>query len=593
MESWKKYPHKNRKRLEIVTASDGSHAIALIKSVQILKQKMELEYPEFGEDINNISVIVYFPKNIHPYKREKFFDLAGDMQVVVHDCDNLKKAKAQAKGYCALVKAGRMKGKDSNFSREAVYVDQCSERIMAGNASAGVEIAKSLMPIVRSIRRKSISGSKVKVALILPLGKGELLGAVAGLKSRISAKAVAVQTKPLSAFLRNLIMHSQKEKNIPGVPTAVVNGRNIIEDGFNVDVPSKFAMRLAREILDAGVIVDPKKSLMKAARLLNKDLRPYLKKDGNTVCGTGAATLEALMEYPHFKIIEEADIIVLLIPEIVYDPAVVKYISTFKDPSDSETKGDSHGNREEKTEKTVSNKKTVSEDANYLGCNKKTVSEDANYLGCNVLSGNAQLAFNLLQNKDLSNFDINFSDLTRTEDGKWLTPDEEIIFLRLLMKYTLKIQSMNAELLESYVKVIVSLLREQALDSIADILEKLPVVCGPPVDVLFAEFEKETGRKLTGANDGTRAIIPSKTLKSFEGLILTIFHEMHSIETGAEHVDNEKFAQNILKSILSSTFENPALKSPALSFILSKYDIRPDIDQKEVRALSRTNPHRH
>ncbi|MBW2044081.1 MAG: pyridoxal-phosphate dependent enzyme, partial [Deltaproteobacteria bacterium] len=319
----KSNPELRKQPLYIVTYSNsnGSHGKALIKAVSDCKRTYRRIYPQLSGGIDNIVPVIF------TIKEESSVFKTGRMQGLlgrkgrIYEFSRRKTALRRSMEFVERIKEqGKNAGSREDYGKDAVYINHCSMSIIAGNVYAGIEIDRQLRRI-----RPRITEDK-KVAIIVPVGRGEPIGVAAGLKmKRQNVRAVIVQTKPFSAFIRSLITH-RLERN----EESLIERRPIYEDGFMVNRPDREALSIARAIVDAGAITDSKKYLQQAVMLMNADLEEGERKKDVFVGGTAAATGAALLQYYNsgiIRAINEADVIVLFAPEYNRDPRAKEYIA--------------------------------------------------------------------------------------------------------------------------------------------------------------------------------------------------------------------------------------------------------------------------
>ena len=172
------------------------------------------------------------------------------------------------------------------------------------------------------------------MVVIVPVGAGGPVGIAAGVKlERPNTKVVIAQTSPYSAFIRSLKSGRIERNDDNPPPTEIIGDIPIVfEDGIAVDEPEPDALEMARKYVDGGRIVDDKESLKVAAPLIYRDLESdYGKKDIPVVVGgTTALTVQAFLDNwgdeGLEKVIQKADVVVLLGTEGNVDPIITEYI---------------------------------------------------------------------------------------------------------------------------------------------------------------------------------------------------------------------------------------------------------------------------
>ena len=302
------------------TQTRGNHGESMIRATRVLIEKYRRLYPALTKALNNIEPVVYTTNDIPAVKLNGMLKELADYRKCVGD-DNDKKGGVfnNYKDYADAEKA--RKKFNTEKGANAVYMEHGGIDIMAGHASAGIEIA-------RQLKELGIKSDK-KVALIVPVGEGGPVGVGAGLKLEWkNVTFILVQTEPYNAFIRSLISKSI-EKNLPNPePTMIIKEKPVVfEDGIAVTKPQKDAVEAALAVADAGVVVDPKLNLLRAAPILSADLRNVPGRDRAVVGGTTSATAEALLEYyDSLAAIKDADIVVLFGTEGNVDPDITEYI---------------------------------------------------------------------------------------------------------------------------------------------------------------------------------------------------------------------------------------------------------------------------
>jgi len=190
-------------------------------------------------------------------------------------------------------------------------------------------------------------------------------------------------------------------------------------------------------------------------------------------------------------------------------------------------------------------------------------------------------------------------DLTRTADGKELTPGQKNLLAISLIGFSKKItdaESIDVEGLD----LIIDKLQELGFSSAAEILKDEIIIRGPPE--LFKDFEKQTGRILLGINTSGKIIINPAIESNYRELILTLVHEavamtghLHSRSLEVETIFAEK-AINLLGDISikngSAQSKHVQENAKAIGEIWSKVsgtikDVDPDVESKVEPFLSR------
>jgi len=302
----------------IVTQTTGNHGVALIEAVRLLIERYRKLYPELADGLNRIEPVIFTTASLKAVKKDKMLESlnayrrsVGDEKRGAIDESSLDYNEAKVKREAFI----------SDMKGNATYMEHGGFSIMAGHASAGIEIDRSL--------RESGIGDDKKVTLVVPVGAGGPVGVGAGLKlRRPNAKVVLVQTEHYSAFVRSLISGKiEKNRADPG-PTTIEGGKPIVfEDGIAVDGPEKTALDVAKTICEAAVIVNPLRSLDNAAPILYKELEEKSGGGEVKVGGTTAATVEALLEYgANLDAIKEADAVILFGTEGNIDPDITERI---------------------------------------------------------------------------------------------------------------------------------------------------------------------------------------------------------------------------------------------------------------------------
>jgi threonine dehydratase len=300
----------------IVTQTTGNHGLAMIHAVSLVKEKYKRLYRQWSTFFENIQPVIFTLDTLPGIKRHLMNE-----ELIQHDA----KAKVSAKGifddrYHDYAAARKAREAFLNLHKaNAVYMEHGGMDIMAGHASAGIEI-------VEQLRESGIKDDE-GVTVIIPVGAGGPVGIAAGIKMlRPNTKIVLVQTRPYSATIRSLIS-GRLEYNEPNPqPTAIINGIPIVfEDGSAVDSPESDALRMAKKYVEAGVIVDDKRNLTQAAPLVYKDLEGIMTKP--VVGGTTSMAALALLDHVHdLDVIKNAKKIVLFAPEGNVDPIITDHI---------------------------------------------------------------------------------------------------------------------------------------------------------------------------------------------------------------------------------------------------------------------------
>ncbi|MDO8536491.1 MAG: 5-formyltetrahydrofolate cyclo-ligase [Candidatus Omnitrophota bacterium] len=321
IEEMKKYPSLCDKPFYIVTQTDGNHGIAMIEAVRFFVEKYKKQYsryPRLSGGIKRIEPKIFTILSLPPVKLDKMNEMLSHYRQTTGNMEG-GEIKNTFANYEEAKEARELFVKEHIGS--SAYMEHGGLTIMAGHASAATDIDEQL--------KVSGIGDNKRIVVLIPVGAGGPIGIGAGLKlKRKNAKAIAVQTRPYSAFVRALITGKMEKNERNPAPTAVINGKNIVyEDGIAVNGPEPEAERVAKSVFDAAVIVDDKLNLTRAAPLMYLDLKDANVGGETVIGGTTAITGEALLEYyKSLDIIKDADVIVLFAPEGNIDPDITAYI---------------------------------------------------------------------------------------------------------------------------------------------------------------------------------------------------------------------------------------------------------------------------
>lgn len=334
IEKVKKDPAFGNEPYHIVTQTSGNHGIAMIRAVEMGIRKFRRIYhdqPQLINALNNIKPKVFTIKTLPVIKKELMVKmLKRYLKLVFDEKDELgghEFSEFVDDSFSSYEGARRAREELVKSSKgHAVYMEHGGLTIMAGHATAGLEIAQQLS----SAGAIKPDTPEKKVVVIVPVGAGGLVGMGEGIKAIYpNAQIVGVPSYVYDAFTRSMLS-GQIETNDPDPePTAILaNGRPIVyEDGIAVDKPEKKAIEIARQVLDYSIPVDPKKNFTEAGPLLYSELAKILKDRDPVVGGTTALTLEAILECcKTCEAIRDADVIVLFGSEGNIDPDITEAI---------------------------------------------------------------------------------------------------------------------------------------------------------------------------------------------------------------------------------------------------------------------------
>ncbi|MFC1570629.1 pyridoxal-phosphate dependent enzyme [Candidatus Omnitrophota bacterium] len=313
-----------RRPFFLVGCMDEKQALAVAEAVLTLSAKYQAIYPwRIKRGIRKIRPLIFTPRGKVTTARGKIIKEPYSGKKEVSDHTNWRIAAWTMYSFTKRLKERAIslaRGHWNSFEDIGGY---CNLTTMAGNATAGMEIDKQLLEL-------GIDESK-KVTVIVPVGRGEPIGAAYGLKmERENVKIVIVQTRPRSSFIRSLITGRRERNEEISLPTVFIGKKGkVFEEGMEVLRPDRIALSVAKAVVDEGVIVDSEKSLNRAAVIMQQDLDETDSQKEVAVGGTAAATGEALLAYhdsPIVESIKNSDVVVLFAPEASRDPDIVKHI---------------------------------------------------------------------------------------------------------------------------------------------------------------------------------------------------------------------------------------------------------------------------
>ncbi|HNX90475.1 MAG TPA: pyridoxal-phosphate dependent enzyme, partial [Candidatus Omnitrophota bacterium] len=304
----------------IVTQTTGNHGIALINAVNVAIKIYSEKYPEYKEAITNFEPVIFTIKNLPEIK----FKLMTEAVEIYRKTSGKTESETIRNYYENYNKALTAREEFlREHSEDAVYMEHGGLAIMAGHATAGIEIDEQLT-------EEFGIGKDKNVVVIVPVGAGGPIGIGAGVKlNGRNVTFIAVGTKEYDAIIRSIDSSKVEWNKANPSPTAFIKGKPIIyPDGIAVDKSEKSAVDVARDFVDEKFVTSDKKGLNRAAPLLYSDLESYYMERAKplAVGGTTAATLEALIENKGNEIMKNADVIVLFGTEGNVDPDITEYI---------------------------------------------------------------------------------------------------------------------------------------------------------------------------------------------------------------------------------------------------------------------------
>jgi threonine dehydratase len=315
-------PEKLKKKLRLVTQTDGNHGVALIIAITSAIEKYSKAYPHLAKSIRKIEPVIFTYKNVLPIKR-------ATMQEALKDYRKVASCSCKGQIFDDYVDYGDAKKGREKFIQDlkgqAIYMEHGGIKTMQGHAIATLEILDQL---------KEMGIENKRICLLLPIGAGGPIGLAAALKAfSPQSTAVMVQTPRWGAFNRSYIS-GKMEYNDPTLSPFTVEvlvegvAKPVIyEDGISVDAPESIeAIHFGQKYLDDAIYADPKRALNESAPLLLRDAIDYYDSEEKAIIGgTTAIVSDAILYNPQSQPILEADLYVLFGTEGSIDPDIKEY----------------------------------------------------------------------------------------------------------------------------------------------------------------------------------------------------------------------------------------------------------------------------